>query len=266
MIAEELDPVRMGVAEILVGNVKDFADVLLSQASRGQLRTVLEQLQTVVVSAKGISTLDIVPPWGKAKTLADAAQAVTTKYFRTPERCYQPVRAWHGKDARPTPPALVFQELARNQLRGAWEHVSPTPMHIRPRRKRGEVGAPQGFEVDIVATNEAGAKGPYFLYEAKNSRRARVTNHQALGIELLAARGGTISTSKTPDDDPEYANFPDGAVIQRQWVRVLRPLNLCAEFEDAQRYRDEYREGMAGTQPEPQTDEARGPGYPEKAP
>jgi predicted acylesterase/phospholipase RssA len=257
---------RTGVAtaghKMLLNNFRFIFDTLLAQATEGQVRTEVEELQTIVLDAAGLSTLDLAldAKPGLVKGLIDKADTATRKYFGAAKTCYDVAFSWDNKDPDPPVQGRVFQELARNQMRGIYAHVSPRPLYVQPfRNKRGGKSNVQSIEVDVVATNGDNGKGGFVLYEAKASKAAPLTPRQKRGIACLAKYGGYLASSLDEDDGAsEVPHFPTGARVPPQDVRILRPGNLCREFGEARRAR-----AKRGKLPK-QTTEWRGRDYPGK--
>jgi predicted acylesterase/phospholipase RssA len=259
---------RTGVATtgqgMLLGNFRGIFDTLLAQGSEGQIRTEVEELQTVVLDARGLSTLDLaLDGFFKrliVRDLIDRAATATTSYFAPRKTCHDVVRSWDGKDPDPPVQGRVFQELARSQMRGVYAHVSPRPLYVQPfTSRRGDTKHAQSIEVDVVATNGDNGEGEFVLYEVKASKAAPLTARQKRGIVCLAKYGGYLASSLDEEDGAaEIAHFPTRARVPPQPLRILRPGNLCAEFREAQ------NKGGKLSALSPQTTEWRGSDYPGK--
>ena len=256
--------------DMLVKNISSLLDVLLNQSTLGQLRTPLERAQTVFLHAPGLSTLDLVPQWVKAdRGLIAGARAETERYFTPSKVCLDEVARWRRRPPEQRIDDLVFQEMARNQLRGAFVAVSPTPMTVRPYRNKGDVLGDRGFAVDMIATFDGDGVAQrdrhYVLYEAKSSATARLSPRQARAVQLLAEHGGYISTEKSEEDDEDYRLFPDKARVSAQAVRILRPANLCDEFTLAAAIATAAVAAKRPFRPDfgAQSTQDRGPGYPQ---
>jgi predicted acylesterase/phospholipase RssA len=259
---------RTGVATtaqaMLLGNFRSIFDTLLAQGSEGQIRTEVEELQTVVLDARGLSTLDLALDGFFKRRIVDnlisRAAKRTSDYFAPRKTCHDVVGSWDGKDPDPPVQGRVFQELARNQMRGAYAHVSPRPLYVQPfTSRRGDTRHAQSIEVDVVATNGDNGKGGFVLYEVKASKAARLTPRQKRGIVCLAKYGGYLASSLDEEDGTaEIAHFATRARVPPQPLRILRPGNLCAEFREAQ------TKGGKLSALSPQTTEWRGKDYPGK--
>jgi predicted acylesterase/phospholipase RssA len=247
--------------KMLLNNFRFIFDTLLAQATEGQVRTEVEELQTIVLDAAGLSTLDLAldAKPSLVKGLVDKADTATRKYFGAAKTCYDVAFTWNNKDPDPPVQGRVFQELARNQMRGIYAHVSPRPLYVQPFSKRDGTRKGQSFEVDVVATNGDNGTGGFVLYEAKASKAAPITPRQKSGIACLAKYGGYLASSLDEDDGAsEVPHFPTGAPVAPQDVRILRPGNLCREFGEARQARAKRRKLPK------QTTEWRGTDYPGK--
>ena len=239
-------PVAIGLHEMAQRRVAEVFDAVMDQSTRGQIRSSLEELQTVELDASGLSTLDIIPNWRTVDKLIQRAMRRTNRYFSKARKCASLLQSWAKKDPRPPIPSETFEAIARAQMRGAFPKVSRRQMRVQSNKPN----RPQYADFDIIVETEL---GEYLVYEAKSTKNARLTSRQALAIPEIAKYGGTISASK--DDDPPFTDNK-APKISRHAVRILRPQTLCKEFELARKHQREPSKLPA------QSEAERGKGYP----
>ncbi len=199
--------------QMLAMQAGEVLGAVLSQSTTSSMRSLLEELQSVELVADGLSTLDMTPDRGLLRKIIHAAEKRTAQHFDQ-RYCSPKIKA------EKTIPARPFEEICRTELRTAYAHVSRSSMRVyvgSPTQGRNDRWA----DFDILAAKDD--KSDLFVYDAKGSDTAPLTDRQAKVIKLLAKQSGYISPT-----------FPEGPfqpfrTVKKQTARILRPENLCVE-------------------------------------
>ena len=223
------------------------ANAALSHAGAGKLSEA-EELQTVEVDSKKLTTLDMMPHQEWVRSAVRSARRSTERMLDD--------RSCPRRLARISFPPNHFEAVARIQLGYAYKYVSIGEIRVAIGSGNSETAA--RFDI-LVADDE---DGPIYVYEAKSTGRAPITRSQRDAITALASKSGRINPTRRAFDgeDGEQGPFKKRK-IAKQVVRILRPETLCAEVQAVHLAKSH---GGSFPQLPKQTEKARGPGWPKE--
>lgn len=213
------------VDQMAVLQARELIGTLLSQSTGQAMRGLLEELQSVELSADGLSTLDLSPDRKLIDLHVESAKAKTLRHLRK-SGCDPRIKA------EKTIPHRSFEAICRRELRSVFEYVSNSSMHVH-------IGIPgaslDAADFDIVVY--AGSNQPRLVYDAKGSPTAELTGPQRRVRNLLMKQDGFINPSR--DEGP--LSLSQNSVIATQLVRILRPETLCEEIGLVREWIDKNR-------------------------